>query len=73
MEKGDELGEGENMKYKPEQMWAFAWSTGTPYITSTMWWTRKDVRAEVERAHGRPWKQIYRQGGRIIKVEVRAK
>ena len=51
--------------------WAFAWTTGKPYITSIIHWTKRQVIAEVEAAHREPWKKIYRQGGRAIRITIR--
>lgn len=50
--------------------WFFVWTTGKPYITSICGWTRKEVIQSVTRDTGRPWRSIYRQGGRVIRCKV---
>jgi hypothetical protein len=59
------------MNFEPSVGWSFAWASGQPYITSLFCWSRKGCIRQVEKEVGRPWRRIYRQGGRVIKTEIR--
>lgn len=61
------------VKFKPEPYWAFAWSSGQPYITSILGFSRRHVMSVAETDMNMPWKRIYRQGGRAIKVVITPK
>lgn len=54
--------------------WFFMWTTGQPYVTSICGWVRGVVIADVLRSgigyRDATWKQIYRQGGRVIRCKV---
>jgi hypothetical protein len=59
------------MTWEPSVGWSFAWAVGKPYITSIYAWSRTDCIREAEKQIGRPWRNIYREGGRVIKTEIR--
>ena len=51
--------------------WFFVWTTGQPYMTTACGWYRKQVIREMEQATQRTWKQIYAEGGRAVRCDVR--
>ncbi len=58
------------MKYEKLNCWAFAWSSGLPYITTIVSYRRKDLIREVEKFMGVPWRTTYRRGGRAVKASI---
>ena len=60
------------MEYEPLILWAFAWSTGhpRPFVTRMTGYTRKDCMKATEKELGMEWKDIYRQGGRLIRCTL---
>ena len=46
------------------------WLRDKPYITSIFNWSRRAVIDDVEKMMGCKWRKTYRQGGRIVKVNV---
>ena len=54
------------MSYPRFHGYAFAWQGR--FITSIVSYDRKSCEAEVVELRGMPWRKIYRQGGRIIRV-----
>ena len=59
------------MNYEPMHGWSFAWSGDRAHITSIVAWSRRECIRLVEEMMGVPWRKTYRQGGRIIKTEIR--
>ena len=53
--------------------WALAapWR-GTPTIVVGTFLTRSEAIKDAERCYGRPWRKMYRQGYRVVKVRVEA-
>ncbi len=50
--------------------WFFCWSKGTPYVTNISSWTKDDMIQEAEKEFGMTWKQIYKRGGRAVRVKM---
>lgn len=53
--------------------WFLYWSEpkGKDYVTSVCHWTKKDLIRAAERETNMNWKQIYKKGGRAIKVSMK--
>lgn len=52
--------------------WFFKWTSpkNSPYITSICAWTKKDLISRAEKENGKPWKEIYKMGGRAVRVKI---
>ena len=61
-----------DLRYEPYDAWAFAWGgyRARPFITSINARTRREVINKVNELLAQPWRQTYRNGGRVIKCIV---
>ncbi len=50
--------------------WFLYWSFKPAYMTMICGWTRRSMVRNAEKSQNMTWKQIYRRGGRAVRVKM---